>query len=187
LSDAKPAADAPEDEADLVRASVYFMAFLLLGLIGVTAILISQRDTKRAAVDAASESAPKLAQTYDQVRKLLAKYKEGGAGQARYETQTWMSERYTSARIDHGQVSIGEWRNRPQKEYEENSLQVTIKGVSRVQAVQFVWNVERVSTIMRTIEMKLTRSGGRDDVEADKWDLVVTFGYRVPKGFKESS
>ncbi len=174
-----------EEDLDLVRATIWFLGILLVGLLVVVWALERRAESFQKAVEAAKEAGPKMAHDFDQVRKLLARYKEGGAGQARFATQTWMAERYGNARIGDAQVGIEQWRNRPTKEYVENYLKVNVKGITREQALHFVWNVERVSTIMRTIDLKLSRAGGRDEPEADKWDMVVTFGYRVPPGFAE--
>jgi len=183
---ARPAAPAGDgDEVDVVRAAIYFLGILLVGLVVVLGVLLHLRDGYREAVGEGEKRLPELARTYDQVRRLLKSYQEGKAEQARKETQTWMKERYGAAQIADGQVAIGPWRSRPTKDYDENAVQVTIDGVSREIAMHFVWNVERVSTKMRTLDLRLRRTTGVKDAEADSWKLVVTFGYRVPRGFKE--
>ncbi|MHC4820157.1 MAG: hypothetical protein ACYTDX_00380 [Planctomycetota bacterium] len=171
-----------EDDIDIVRALIYFLGILLVGLVVVVWLLQGKRDEFTNAVQYSERELPKLAKQYEEIRGLLREYAEGDAGDARDKTATWMRERYSAAAIQPSQVTINPWKNRPYREYEENGVKVVVKGIPRENAMRFVWNVERISTKMRTISMRLNRAAPRDQPEADLWDLTVEFGYRVPRG-----
>jgi hypothetical protein len=181
---AAPAAEA-RDEVDLARAAIYFLAILLVGLLVVYWVLGQQRDKYREAVDFGSRNLPSMAGQYDAVRGLLKQYKDSDAGEARNSTRTWLQQRYKNAGIPDTAVSTEKWNERAAKEYSEWYVDVVVKGQTRERLVHFLWNVERMSSKMRTIEMKLTRVAPANAAETDNWDLRASFGYRVPRGFKE--
>ncbi len=179
-------AKAGADEVDVVRATIYFLCVLLAGLGVVYLVLLSKRDGFREAVAWGEKDGKRLAGTYDEVKGLLKEYENSRATEARRNTQTWLKARYENADIQTEKVVVDPWSERPSKDHVEHCVNVTVKGVPRRNAVQFLWNVERMSTKMRTIEMKLTRvPPSNTQPEADVWDLKATFGYRVPRGMKE--
>lgn len=175
------------DEVDVARAAIYFLGILLLGLVVVLFVLWSKRDEYRTAVEYGERNLKKMAVTYDQVKGLLKQYGDSGAEVARRSTQTWLKDRYTNANIQDSQVTTEKWSERPSKDHIEHSVDVVVKGVQRQHAIQFLWNVEKMSTKMRTIEMKLVRTAPNNQPEADVWELRATFGYRVPRGMKDGS
>lgn len=184
-------AEAPEpaakDEVDFVRAAIYFLGILLLGLGAVYAVLLHQRDEFRAAVQYGEKNLRLMDVQYEQVSALLKQYEESGADEAEKQTRTWLKQRYGAAGIQDGQVVTESWHEKPQREYLERGVDVVVKNVRRDQAVHFLWNVEKVSPKMRTIEMKLTRQAPANAPETDNWELRASFGYRVPRGMKTGS
>lgn len=180
------AAEAAKDEVDVLKAAIGFLAIVLVGLGGVLYFLVRQRDGLRAAVEYGEKNLKATAAQYDSVRGLIKQYKDSGADEARRETASWLKGRYSAAGIQDSQVSTtGKWDDRPAKEYVENSVDVTVKNLRREQAVHFLWNVERMSPKMRTIEMTLRRTAPPTAPESDVWELKASFGYRVPRGFRE--
>lgn len=174
-----------KDDVDIVRAAIYFLGILLVGLGVVLYVLQGRRDDFRRSVDSAAKNLPAMAVRYDAVRALLKQYKDSGADDARNHTLTWLQARYQPAGIQTTQVSVEKWSERPSKDYIEYFVDVIVKGVPESQAVHFLWNVEKVSPKMRTIETKLTRTPPNNAPETDLWELKATFGYRVPRGMKE--
>ena len=186
-TEAKPAeAEAgPKDEVDVVRAAIYFLGILLVGLGAVLWVLRGLRDDYRLAVEFGEKNLRNMAVQYDGVRGLLKQYKESGADEARRETRSWLKQRFTAAGIQDGQVETQKWNDRPSKDFIEHYVDVVVRGVTQAQAVHFLWNVEKVSPKMRTIEMKLARAAANNPPETDLWELRASFGYRVPRGMKE--
>jgi hypothetical protein len=179
------AEEGAKDEVDVVRAAIYFLAILLVGLGVVLWVLQGKRDEYRRSLDYAAKSLPSMAARYDAVRALLKQYKDSGADDARNHTLTWLQARYLPAGIQIPQVAVEKWNERPSKDYIEYFVDVIVKGVPESQAVHFLWNVEKVSPKMRTIETRLTRTPPNNAPETDLWELKATFGYRVPRGMKE--
>jgi hypothetical protein len=184
----EPAAgDAPKDEVDFVRAAIYFLGILLLGLGAVYAVLLHQRDGFRASVQYGEKNLKAMDTQYEQVGSLLKQYKDSGADEAEKQTRTWLQQRYKAAGIQDGQVATESWKDKPQRDYMERYVDVVVKGVRRDQAVHFLWNVEKVSPKMRTIEMKLSRQAPANAPETDLWELRASFGYRVPRAVRAGS
>ena len=98
-----------------------------------------------------------------------------------------MKERYTNAGIQQGQVTINPWKEKATRDYVEHSVEIVVKDVPRDKAVRLLWSVEQVSTKMRTIESRFRRTAPNNSPETDVWTLNATFGYRVPRGFKEGN
>ncbi len=177
--------EAAADEVDVARAATYFLGILLAGLVGVLFLLQSKRDEFRDAVSYGEKNLKKMAGQYDGVRGLLKEYTLSGADEAERNTNGWLKQRYSNAGIQDAQVTTERWTDRPKKDYVERLVNVVVKGVQRQQAVQFIWNVEKMSTKMRTIEMKLNRTAPNNNREADVWELRVAFGYRVPRSARD--
>ncbi len=180
-----PVAEDAKDEVDLARAAIYFLVILLAGLLVVFGFLVKHRDQFREAVDYGARSLPAMADQYDKVRGLLKQYKESGADEARKETRTWIEQRAKAANIPGNAVTTEKWQDKPLKDYVENFVPVVVRGQPRDRLIHFAWNVERMSTKMKTIEMKLTRVAPNNAPETDVWDMRVSFGYREPRGAKE--
>lgn len=178
-------ADSPRDEVDVLKAAIWFLAIVLAGLGAVLVLLMRQRDGFLAAVEYGEKNLKTTATQYDDVRRLIKQYRDSGADEARKETRSWLQQRYKAAGIQDGQVKTEKWSEKPAKDYVENFVDVVVTGVRRDQAVHFLWNVERVSPKMRTIEMTLRRTAPANAPESDVWELKSAFGYRVPRGFKE--
>lgn len=183
--DAAPKAEG--EDVDVVRATIYFLAILLAGLGVVYLVLLSKRDGYREAVAWGEKNGRLLAGTYDGVKGLLKEYENSHADEALKNLQGWLKQRYAAADIQDNQVGTDKWGSQLFKDSVEWYVKVKVKNVPRRNAVQFVWNVERMSTKMRTIEMTLKRTAPAGQPEADVWELGATFGYRVPRGMKEGS
>jgi len=183
-----PAAEkAAKDEVDLVRAATYFLGILLVGLCVVFWLLAGKRDEYLSSIEYGEKNLKTMAAQYDAVRALVKQYKDSGADEARKETATWLQLRYKQAGIDPKQVTTEPWKERPAKDYIEHYVDVVVKGIRQEQAIHFLWNVEKVSPKMRTIECKLSRAAPNNAPETDLWELRASFGYRVPRGMKEGS
>jgi len=183
-ADAPPAEKAAKDEVDLVRAAIYFLGILLVGLSAVYYLLAGKRDEYLSAIEFGEKNLKTMGSQYDSVRYLVKQYKDSGADEARRETATWLKLRYQQAAIDQKQVTTEKWNERPAKDYIEYYVDVIVKGVRMDQAIHFLWNVEKVSPKMRTIESKLSRNAPNNAPETDLWELRASFGYRVPRGLK---
>lgn len=179
-----PAEKAAKDDVDLVRAAIYFLGILLVGLCVVYWLLAGKRDQYLSAIEYGEKNMKAMATQYETVRGLVKQYKDSGADEARKETATWLKLRYQQAGIDQKQVKTDPWKDKPSKDFIEHDVDVTVKDVRLDQAVHFVWNVEKVSPKMRTIEAMLTRTAPNNAPETDLWELRASFGYRVPRGVK---
>jgi len=179
--------DAPKDEVDFVRVAIYFLGILIVGLGALYAVLLHQRDSFRSSVQYAEKNLKGMDTQYEQVTALLKQYKDSGADEAEKQTRTWLQQRYKAAGIQDGQVATESWKDKPQRDYLERYVDVVVKGVRRDQAVHFLWNVEKVSPKMRTIEMKLNRQAPANAPETDLWELRASFGYRVPRAARAGS
>jgi hypothetical protein len=176
-----PAEKPAKDDVDLVRAAIYFLGILLVGLCVVYWLLAGRRDQYLSAIEYGEKNLKAMATQYETVRGLVKQYKDSGADEARRETATWLKLRYQQAGIDQKQVKTDPWKDRPSKEFIENYVDVTVKDVRLDQAVHFLWNVEKVSPKMRTIESTLTRTAPNNAPETDLWELRASFGYRIPR------
>jgi len=179
-----PEEKAAKDDVDLVRAAIYFLGILLVGLGVVYWLLAGKRDQYLSAVEYGEKNMSNMATQYEMVRGLVKQYKDSGADEARKETATWLKQRYQGAGIDPKQVKTEKWNERPSKDFVEHYVDVIVSGIRLDQAVHFLWNVEKVSPKMRTIETKLSRSAPNNAPETDVWELRASFGYRVPRGVK---
>lgn len=179
-----PAEKIVKDDVDLVRAAIYFLGILLVGLCVVYYLLAAKRDQYLSSIEYGEKNMKTMAAQYEAVRGLVKQYKDSGADEARKETATWLKLRYQQAGIDPKQVKTEKWNERPSKDYIESYVDVIVTGVRLEQAVHFVWNVEKVSPKMRTIETKISRSAPNNAPETDLWELRSSFGYRVPRGAK---
>lgn len=175
------------DEVDVARAAIWFLGILLVGLVGVLLLLRSKRDQFQEAVAYGEKNLKRMAAQYDGVKGLLKEYRESDADEAERNYNTWFKQRYSNAGIQDGQVTVEGWKEKPTKEFLEKFVPVTVKGIRMDQAVQFVWNVERMSTKFRTIDLKLTRTAPNNTPEADVWELRASFGYRIPRLVREGS
>jgi hypothetical protein len=176
-----------KDEVDFVRAAIYFLGILLVGLGAVYAVLLHQRDGFREAVAYGEKNLKEMAARYDQVAALLKQYEESGADEAEKATRTWLQQRYKAAAIPDGQVITESWKDKPQRDHLERYVDVVVKNVRRDQAIHFLWNVEKVSPKMRTINLQLRRQGAANQPEADNWELKASFGYRIPRAARAGS
>ena len=179
-----PAGTAAKDDVDLVRAAIYFLGILLVGLCVVYWLLAGKRDQYLSAIEYGEKNMKGMATQYEAVRSLVKHYKDSGADEARKETATWLKLRYQQAGIDAKQVKTDPWQDKSMKDYSENWVEVIVKDIRLDQAVHFLWNVEKVSPKMRTIGSTLTRSAPNNAPETDLWELRASFGYRIPRGAK---
>jgi hypothetical protein len=175
-----------KDEVDVVRAAIYFLGILLVGLVVVLFFLREKRDDLRDAVAWGTKSLPEMAGQYDEVRSRVKLYRDSGADEALREIRTWLQQRTRTAGIQDGQVTTEKWSVRAQRDHEEHYVPVVVKGVTLAQATHFLWNVEKVSPKMRTIDLTLRRTAPNNAPETDLWEVKASFGYRVPRGLKET-
>jgi hypothetical protein len=184
VATAAPAGPKAKDDIEVVRLAIWFLAVLLAALGAVWWMLASKRDQFLAAVEFGEKNMPAMATQYESVRGLVKQYKDTGADEARKETATWLKQRYQNAGIDPKQVKTEKWNDRPSKDFIEYYVDVIVGGVRLDQAVHFLWNVEKASPKMRTIESKVSRAAPSNAPETDLWELRASFGYRVPRGTK---
>ena len=180
-----PAAEDAKDEVDLARAAIYFLVILIVGLLVVQWFLVRRRDQYRDAVEFGLKNLQPMAAQYDAVRGLIRQYRESGADEAMKETRSWLEQRAKAAGIPVNALTTEKWQPKSSRDYVENFVNVVVKGQPRDRLVHFVWNTERMSTKMKTIEMKIARNAPNNAPETDNWDLRVSFGYREPRGIKE--
>ena len=136
----------------------------------------------------ASGLLPKLAQAKSDVQAMLGVYEKNKEDEARLSGITWFTTIYERKGIADASIQLGAWKVPPADGPDGNcweeryDMKVSNKQpLKREEIGKFLFEIERSSTRMRTIELSIQRNGKEDQQEEDAWTGSILVGYRRPK------
>ena len=183
-------ADAPSRGAEMDVLRIY-----VWGMLGVTVVFAGlawwwnakEEDLGRTVENARTKVLPELAQGKREIDAMLKVYKANKEDVARLQPLTWFSTIWKSQGISEASIQILAWKDPPEPgqdgSYVEEKITIKVLQKSplrREQIGRFLHAIERASTRLRILEMRVQRSGRDENLSADEWYGEAVVGYRVP-------
>ena len=179
----KSDADAPGDELDLIKVYIWVMVAMTIVLAGVVWYTNSQVEETRGRIQFARTNLRSFAETKQEISAMLNVYSANKEDEARLQPNTWFSRVWQRKGIDNQSMSPGAWQEKynAKGNFDENFIELKFNNkqpLTRKQIGELCHEIERASTRLRLIELKLRRAGRKDSFEEDSWSGSVTVGYR---------
>jgi hypothetical protein len=183
-------ADAPSRGAEMDVLKVY-----VWGMLGVTVVFAGlawwwdakEADLRKTVVHARETRLPQIAQAKRDIQGMLKVFKANKEDEARLQPLTWFSTIWKSQGINEASIQILAWKDPPEPGHDGSYVEekITIKFLQRSplrreQIGKFLHAIERSSTRLRVIEMRVQRAGRDESMSADEWYGEAVVGYRVP-------
>lgn len=177
--------DVPEH--DLLRLYTWVMLGLTVVLGGGLWWQYTQVEKTKKTVVAARRMLKDLSKSKGEIKQLLKVYNDNNEEAARYEPYTWFSEIWQRKGIPDASVNMKSWQN-PRVDakggYLEERIDIGIQPrdpLKREQIGIFCHEIERASTRLRILELKIDRKGKnfkKGVYDEDQWGGKFTVGYR---------
>ena len=134
-------------------------------------------------IEFARNNLESFAETKQEVNAMLNVYTANKEDEARLQPLTWFSRVWQRKGITDQSIRPGAWQEKynARGNFDENFIELKFDNknpLSRKQIGEFCHEIERASTRLRLIELKLRRAGRKDSFEEDTWSGSVTVGYR---------
>ena len=171
------------DELDLIKVYIWVMLAMTVVLGGVVWLTHSQVAETRDRVEFARRNLAEFEQAKREIRAMLDVYTANKEDEARLQPLTWFSRGWKQKGIDDQSVRPQAWQEKynARGNFDENFIELKFDNrnpLTRKQIGELCHEIERASTRLRLLELKLRRAGRKDDYEADEWHGSVTVGYR---------
>ncbi len=175
--------DAAGDELDLIKVYVWVMVAVTVVACGVVWYMNGRVEETRKRIEYARKSLVPFAEAKQEIVSMLNVYTANKEDEARLQPLTWFSRVWQRKGINDQSVRPGRWLEKYNSKgnFDENFIELKFNNKSpltREQIGGFCHEVERASTRLRLIELKLRRAGRKDSYEDDAWSGSVTVGYR---------
>lgn len=174
-------------EMDVLRVYVWGMLGVTLVFAGLAWWWDGRESDLRRTVENARADLPKLAQAKREIQQMLKVYKTNKEDEVRRSHLTWFTTVFKAQGITEDSVGILSWKDPPEPgpdgSYVEEKIGIKFhqkKPLSRAQIGRFLHAVERSSTRLRVIEMRVQRAGKEETLAEDAWYGEAVIGYRVP-------
>jgi len=165
------------------------------GMLGVTLVFGGlawwwdgkESDLRRTVENARTKVLPELAQGKREIQQMLKVYKTNKEDVARLQPLTWFSTIYKSQGISDASIQILAWKDPPEPgpdgSYVEEKIGIKFlqkNPLTRAQIGRFLHAVERASTRLRVMELRVQRAGREETLAEDTWYGEAVVGYRTP-------
>ncbi len=174
-------------EHDLLRLYTWVMLGLTVVLAGALWWQWSQVGKLRKSVTKGENLLDDYAEAKLEIKALLKVYGDNNEEAARYEPYTWFSEIWQRKGIPDASVNMRSWQN-PRVDakggYLEERIEIGIQPrepLKREQVGIFCHEIERASTRLRILDLKIDRKGAnfkKGVYDEDAWAGKFTVGYR---------
>lgn len=173
----------PGDELDVVKVYIWVMAVMTVVLAGVVWFTSTQVDDTQKRVATAQKSLAPFAETKQEIQAMLNVYTANREDEARLQPLTWFSRVWQRKGISDQSIRPQAWQEKfnARGNFDENSIELKFDNktpLTRSQIGQLCHEIERESTRLRLIELKLRRAGRKDSFDEDAWSGSVVVGYR---------
>jgi len=175
------------DELDVLRLYVWGMGFLTVALGIVLYVMIGKADNVENRVKNGRAKLERIATAKSEIQGMLNVYKTNREDEARTKALTWFAAVWRSKGINDASIKYNEWDESPRRDasgfLEENiSFGFNARApLTREKVAAFCHAVERKSSRLRVLELKLNRAGKKDqELAGDEWYGKVMIGYRIP-------
>ena len=176
--------EAPGEELDLIKVYIWVMVAMTIVLGVVVVYTNSQVEETRKRIAFARETCwTDFAETKQEINAMLNVYTANREDEARLQPLTWFSRVWQRKGISDQSVRPGAWQEKynAKGNYDENFIELRFDNkapLTRKQIGELCHEIERQSTRLRLIELKLRRAGRKDSFDDDAWAGSVTVGYR---------
>jgi hypothetical protein len=179
-------------EADVLKVYVYGMLAVTGIAIGLVWFVQKKTETYKRDVAAARKALPDLAKDKRSVDMMVNVFEKNQEDIAYNQPLTWFGNIRKQVGIDEASLDLGRWKTPPAEGPGGTSLEERYEikfrsqvPLTREKIVRYLHQIEKSSTRLRTIELKISRAGKEDALEDDTWTGNAVIGYRRPK-IKES-
>ncbi len=173
------------DDMDLVKVYIWLMAALSVGLGGVLWYFSGQVDQTDKLVNTARKKMDAFSDQKEDVLAMLNVFTNNQEEQAREHPMTWFPRRWQRKGISDQSVRPGAWVEKyyPRGNFDEHRIEFKFdnkKPLSRQHIGEFAHAIERDSTRLRIIEMKMRRASGarNEEYKPEDWSGEIVVGYR---------
>jgi hypothetical protein len=175
--------EAPGDELDLIKVYIWVMVAMTVVLAGVVWFTSSQVDETRKDIEFARKNLQTFAETKQEIGAMLNVYTANKEDEARLQPLTWFSRVWQRKGINDQSIRPQAWQEKynARGNFDENFIELKFDNknpLTRKQIGELCHEIERASTRLRLIELKLRRAGRKDSFEDDSWSGSVVVGYR---------
>jgi len=171
------------DELDVVKVYIWVMVVMTVVLLGVVWYTSGQVTDTQKKVASAEKSFTPFAETKQEIQSMLNVYTANREDEARLQPNTWFSRVWQRKGINDQSMRPQAWTEKfnARGNFDENSIELKFDNknpLTRQQIGQLCHEIERESTRLRLIELKLRRAGRKDSYDEDAWSGSVVVGYR---------
>jgi hypothetical protein len=184
-SDAAPPAG---PEADVFKIYVWAMLVPIVVLAGLYFWAADRAEAAEKSVAQGRKLLDDFAEAKSEVNSLLKVYSDNNEEDARYEPFTWFSGIWQRKGIDNSAINLGAWRDQPlyvvKGGYYEEQIEIKVNSknpLPRESIAKLCHEIERASTRLRILELKLSRKLKKDEYDKDEWSGRIQIGYRWQK------
>jgi type IV pilus assembly protein PilM len=175
---------APAEDFDLIKVYVWVMLAFTVVMAGGLWWTYSSVEATNKRVAAARKSLPKFAEQKREILAMLDVYTTNKEDEARRQPSTWFSRVWQRKGIPNESVRLEAWEEKfvTKGNYYEQWIDLkfqTKAPLTRAQIGKFCHEIERESTRLRILELKVKRAGKRkEEFNEDQWSGSVRVGYR---------
>ena len=181
-------AAAPGDELDVLKVYVWVMLLMSVALAVVLWLMHERATNAKSRVEKGNKKLIEFAEAKQEIQAMINVYKTNKEDEARDTPLTWFSEIWRKrAGILDPSIKFGEWDESPRFDHKGNYYEENISiGFSaraplpREKIAALCHEIERASTRLRVLELKISRAGKRDQLDGNEWHGKVMIGYRIP-------
>ena len=182
--------DVTENEggADLVRIYIWVALLVSVALGGVLWWMNGRLEKSQKTLVAAKRKLPQFAKDKVRIEQMLNVFSNNKEEDARRRPNTWFPAIWSKKGLPDASVRLGAWSEKyvPRDNYDEHQIEFKFDAknpLSRRQIVSLAHEIERASTRLRVLEMKLGRakSSRTEEFKPNDWTGKLTVGYRVAR------
>ncbi len=178
----------PVGQADVFKIYVWAMLLPIVILAGLYFWASDRAEAAEKSVKQGQRLLKKFAEAKSEVNSLLQVYSDNNEEDARYEPFTWFSEIWKRKGIDNASLNLGAWREQPlyvvKGGYYEEQIEIKVvskKPLEREAIAKLCHEIERQSTRLRILELKLSRKLKKGEYDKNEWSGRIQIGYRWQK------
>jgi hypothetical protein len=171
------------DELDLIKVYIWVMVAMTVVLGGVVWFTNSQVEETHKRIEFARKNLEPFAETKQEINAMLSVYTANKEDEAREQPLTWFSRVWGRKGIENASIRPGAWQEKfnARGGFDEDFIELKFDNknpLTRRQIGEFCHEIERESARLRIIQLKMRRSGKKDQYDDDAWAGSVTVGYR---------
>lgn len=184
-----------DDSAPSRGAEMDVLRIYVWGMLAVTLVFGGlawwwngkEADLRKTVENAKAKVIPEAAQAKREIAGMLKVYTTNKEDEARRQPLTWFSTIWKAQGINETSIGLGAWKDPPEPgpdgSYVEEKIAIKFlqkAPLRREQIGKFLHAVERASTRLRVLELRVLRAGKDEAITDDAWYGEAVVGYRVP-------